>query len=73
MKSISAFLLILSLILFLSCAQKDIHQACVEKPNPDCFCTEQWDPVCGCNQKTYSNACHAQCAGILQFESGECP
>jgi hypothetical protein len=29
-------------------------------------------PVCGCNNKTYSNTCVAQSAGILQWTDGEC-
>ena len=33
----------------------------------------QYDPVCGCNQKTYSNACMAQCHGITKYVKGECP
>ncbi|MDX1913401.1 MAG: META domain-containing protein [Saprospiraceae bacterium] len=46
---------------------------CVEKINTDCMCTMQYDPVCGCNNKTYGNACAAQCAGINTFVKGECP
>jgi hypothetical protein len=29
--------------------------------------------VCGCNEKTYSNACIAECHGITQYTPGECP
>lgn len=46
---------------------------CMEKPNPNCVCTMQYDPVCGCNNKTYSNACAAECAGIKKYKKGECP
>lgn len=46
---------------------------CVENPKPDCVCTMQYDPVCGCNNKTYSNACAAECADIKKYQKGECP
>ncbi len=47
-------------------------QKCVEKIKPDCVCTLQYDPVCGCNNKTYGNACAAECAGISKYTKGEC-
>lgn len=46
---------------------------CTEKVKEDCVCTMQYDPVCGCNQKTYGNACEAQCHGITTYVEGECP
>ncbi len=45
---------------------------CVEKTNPDRVCTEQYDPVCGCNLKTYGNACIATIYGIEVLYNGEC-
>jgi hypothetical protein len=41
-------------------------------PPPAMFCTEQYDPVCGVNGKTYSNACFAKISGIAIGHSGEC-
>ncbi len=46
---------------------------CQEQPYRDnCICTEEYDPVCGCNNKTYSNACVAGCHNIKSYTKGAC-
>lgn len=41
------------------------------RPRPE-LCTEQFIPVCGCNAKTYSNACKAAADGVDVAHLGEC-
>jgi Kazal-type serine protease inhibitor-like protein len=51
------------------CGAADQTGTCREVPEA---CTEQFDPVCGCDGQTYGNACTAHAAGVSVASEGEC-
>lgn len=52
-----------------------VELACVDPARVDRerMCTMDYLPVCGCDGKTYSNACVASASGVLKWEPGACP
>lgn len=75
MKIKSDFLYIKMIIYFLpflSCIDKDIANCMDVEKARAVLCPEIYDPVCGCNSKTYANDCHAKNDGVLLWTVGAC-
>ena len=70
------YFLFISILLFaFACEKEKQNTECIDpqQKKPDQACIEIYQPVCGCDQKTYSNSCYARINGLTKWTEGECP
>lgn len=65
------------LFIFISCSKESRNEAeneCIDESliDPEAVCYLIYEPVCGCDGKTYSNDCIASTNGVLSFDLGAC-
>ena len=61
------------LFLITMCEQDDGLSPCkIKLSTTYAACIEIYEPVCGCDDITYSNACYAEATGVLRWTQGAC-
>ena len=64
-------LIFLFSFVFFSCEESNTS-LCKTDSIDDMVCIEVYEPVCGCDNNTYSNSCYAERTGITSWADGEC-
>ncbi len=56
------------------CEKEQKNTDCVDEQKKDLtgVCIEIYQPVCGCDQKTYPNSCYAGINGLTSWTEGAC-
>ena len=63
---------VLFLLMLYACPKVEEDCQANATQDPTLVCIQICDPVCGCNNMTYSNACIAESWGVNQFSQGAC-